>query len=253
MRIPAKPLSQRVSVWYDEGMKDKKTALMTPPTLTGNDVLKFLKDNPDFLQKNPQACDLLIPPAQVSGKGLADFQTYMIERLKADKQEFEKSTREIIENARSNMNNQQRIHKSVLCLLEATSFEDFIQTITMDISAILDVDISVLVVESSAREIPHVAQSGIRIVPEGTIDRWMTGKNVLLQEDISGIEAIYGGGAALVRSQILLRVDISMDTPPAIIAFGSRDAHMFQEGQATDQILFLARVIERCFRIWLNI
>lgn len=42
----------------------------------------------------------------------------------------------------------------------------------------------------------------------------MKGKNVMLQEDISGIEAIYGGGATLVRSQILLRVDISMDTPP---------------------------------------
>lgn len=234
-------------------MKDKKTALMTQPPISGDDILQYLKDNPDFLKKHPEACDLLIPPASSSSRGVADFQSYMIERLKADKQEFVKSTREIIENARSNMNNQQRIHKSVLAVLEASNFEDFIQTITMDISSILDVDISVLVVESSAREIPHVAQSGIRIVPEGTIDRWMSGKNALLQDDISGIEAIYGGGAALVRSQILLRVDISMDTPPAIIAFGSRDPHLFQEGQATDQILFLTRVIERCFRIWLNI
>jgi uncharacterized protein YigA (DUF484 family) len=44
-----------------------------------------------------------------------------------------------------------------------------------------------------------------------------------------------------------------MDTPPAILAFGSRDPNMFHEGQATDQILFLARVIERCFRAWLNL
>ena len=44
-----------------------------------------------------------------------------------------------------------------------------------------------------------------------------------------------------------------MDTPPAILAFGSRDPVMFQDGQATDQIIFLARVIERCFRSWLNI
>ncbi len=79
------------------------------------------------------------------------------------------------------------------------------------------------------------------------------GYNVMLQDNISGIEAIYGGGAALVKSQILLRVDISMNTPPAILAFGSRDAGMFQEGQATDQVLFLARVIERCFRSWLNL
>jgi uncharacterized protein YigA (DUF484 family) len=141
----------------------------------------------------------------------------------------------------------------VLRLLESNNFEDFIQSITMDLATILDVDIAVFVVESNGNEIPHIHTSGVRVIPPGTVDKWMGEKNVMLQDNISGIEAIYGGGAALVKSQILLRVDISMNTPPAILAFGSRDAGMFQEGQATDQILFLARVIERCFRSWLNL
>ena len=123
----------------------------------------------------------------------------------------------------------------------------------MDLANILDVDIAVLVVESNGDDIPHVHTSGIRVIPNGTVDKWMEGQDVLLQDNISGIEAIYGGGAALVQSQILLRVSISLDTPPAILAFGSRDPNMFSEGQATDQILFLARVIERCFRTWLNL
>ncbi len=195
-----------------------------------------------------------MPPKERPKKGgVADFQSYMIERLKADKEEVITSTREIVENARSNMNNQQRIHKAILRLLESRTFDEFIQCITIDLSPMLDVDISVLVVESNESDIPHVHQNGIRILPEGTIDKWMDGNNVLLQDDISGIEAIYGGGATLVRSQILLRVDISMGTPPAILAFGSRDPTMFGDGQATDQILFLARVIERCFRSWLNL
>ncbi len=221
--------------------------------ITKNDVITFLKDHPDFLKDNPEVCDLLHPPATVEGKGLADFQSYMIRRLKADKEEVISSTRELVENARSNMNNQQRIHKAILRLLEARRFDDFIHAITMDLASILNVDISVLVVESNGTDIPHVHQNGIRILPEGTIDKWMSDKSVLLQDNISGIEAIYGGGAALVASQILLRVDITKDTPPAILAFGSRDPNMFHDGQATDQILFLARVIERCFRSWLDI
>ena len=68
-----------------------------------------------------------------------------------------------------------------------------------------------------------------------------------------GIEPIFGGGATLVRSQALLRVDISMDTPPAILAFGSRNPHLFEDGQATDQVAFLARVVERAFRRWLDL
>jgi uncharacterized protein YigA (DUF484 family) len=221
--------------------------------MNADDIIEYLRKNPKFLQQNPEAMDLLVPPKTDSGKGIADFQNYMIQRLKADKEQVITTTRELVENSRANMNNQQRVHKAVLRLLEANNFEDFIQSITMDLATILDVDIAVFIVESNGGEIPHIHTSGIRIIPPGTVDKWMGGKNVMLQENISGIEAIYGGGAALVKSQILLRVDISMDTPPAILAFGSRDADMFQEGQATDQILFLARVIERCFRAWLNL
>ncbi|MBP7721568.1 MAG: DUF484 family protein [Alphaproteobacteria bacterium] len=221
--------------------------------MNADDIIEYLRKNPKFLQQNPEAMDLLVPPKTEAGKGVADFQNYMIQRLKADKEQVITTTREIVENSRANMNNQQRVHKAVLRLLESNNFEDFIQSITMDLATILDVDIAVFVVESNGNEIPHIHTSGVRVIPPGTVDKWMAEKNVMLQDNISGIEAIYGGGAALVKSQILLRVDISMNTPPAILAFGSRDAGMFQEGQATDQVLFLARVIERCFRSWLNL
>ncbi|MCB1783868.1 MAG: DUF484 family protein [Alphaproteobacteria bacterium] len=221
--------------------------------MTENDVIAYLREHPQFLEENPEACDLLVPPAQGDGRKVKDFQSFMIQRLKTDKESVVKSAKEIIENARSNMNNQQRIQKATLRLLEAQSFDDFIHTITMDLAAILDVDIAVLVVESNGRDIPHIHQSGIRVLPPGTIDKWMGDKAAMLQDDISGIEAIYGGGATLVRSQILLRVDIAKNTPPAILAFGSRDPATFHDGQATDQILYLARVIERIFRMWLNL
>lgn len=221
-------------------------------------VLEYLRAHPDFLAENPDAIELLLPPKPRPRKGeVADFQSYMIERLKADKEEVITHTRTLVETSRANMNNQQRVHKAVLRLLEATSFDEFVQTITSDLANLLDVDITVLVVEADGQNIPHIQTSGIRLIPPGTADQWMQGKNVLLQDHIAGIEPIYGGGAKLVQSQILLRVDISHDpelnTPPALLAFGSRDPNLFQPGQATDQILFLARVIERCFRMWLDV
>lgn len=218
------------------------------------DVLAFLKGNPNFLKNHPEAYDYLVPPTKSEqGKNVRDFQSAMIERLKNDKERVMDTTRTLVENARSNMNNQQRIQNVVLRLLEARTFEEFIEIITMDMATMLDTDIAVLVVETNGRDIPHVLTSGIRIVPEGTIDKWMAGKDALLQSDISGIEAIYGGAYTLVQSQALLRVDISMNTPPAVLAFGSRDPHMFEEGQGTEQVSFLARVVERAFRQWLSI
>lgn len=222
-------------------------------TVSAEEVLTFLRNNPKFLQQNPEACEFLIPPKNGDGKNVADFQSFMIQRLKADKEEVISTTNEIVENVRNNMNNQQRIHKAILRLLEARSFDEFIHIITMDLSTMLDTDIAVFVVESNGHDIPHIHTSGIRVVPEGTIDSWMNDQSVLLQSDIGGIEAIYGGGANLVQSQALLRIDISMNTPPAILAFGSRDPKMFIDGQGTDLVSFLARVVERSFRSWLNL
>lgn len=235
-------------------MTDALTETLPDPMITKENLIVFLRENPNFLSENPDVLEMLIPPKKRPKKGeVADFQSYMIERLKAAKDEVLQTSQTLVETSRANMNNQQRVHNAVLRLLESTSFEDFIHTITMDLASILDVDVAVLVVEADGKDIPHIQTSGIRIIPEGTVDQWMGDKSVLLQDDINGIEAIYGGGATLVRSQILLRVDISMGTPPAILAFGARDPDTFSEGQATDQILFLARVIERCFRSWLNL
>jgi len=219
--------------------------------MTEDDVIAFLKANPEFLKDN---LELLIPERKRPKKGeVADFQAYMIERLRTDKEEVIEISKGIVETSRANMNNQQRVHEAVLRLLEAKRFDDFIHTITMDLASILNVDIAVFLVEADGSDIPHISTSGVRVIPPGTVDKWMEGKNVLLQDNIAGIEPIYGGGAALVKSQILLRVDISMDTPPAILAFGSRDPDMFTPGHGTDQIIFLARVIERCFRTWLSL
>ncbi len=235
-------------------MTDALTTSKDSPTMTPDDVLNFLRDNPDFAQEHPEAIELMLPEKKRPKKGdVADFQAYMIERLKADKEHIATTTQELVENSRANMSNQQRVYAAVLRMLETNNFDDFIQSITMDLAPMLDVDVAVLVVEADGNAIPHIQTSGIRIIPEGTSDQWMAGKDVLLQDNISGIEAIYGGGATLVRSQILLRIGISMDTPPALLAFGSRNPDMFHEGQATDQILFLARVIERCFRTWLHL
>lgn len=223
------------------------------PNLDADDITLWLKSHPEFLQKNPEALQYLIPPKQQNGKGIADFQTYMIERLKADKTEAIETAKEIVETARHNMNNQTRIHRAVLRLLEAESFEEFIESITADLTTLLDVDITSLVIESDGEKIPHVTLPGIRIVPAGTLDKWMMGKNILHQSDINGVETVYGAGANLVRSQVLVRVDVSQKTPPAILAFGSRDPMMFQSGQGTEQVSFLAGVVERCIRSWLHL
>lgn len=231
--------------------------MMTNPTLpaiSDNDVLEWLKANPEFLQRHPDACEYLVPPKENLGRGIADFQHYMVQRLKQDKNAVIETTRDLIEVSRVNMNSVNRIHEATLKVLEARNFPGFIQAITMDIAAVLDVDAVTLVVESDgSASTASMNAAGIRVVPQGTIQGWMGDKPSILQDDIHGSDAVFGAAARLVRSQAILRVDISMQTPPAILAFGSRDPDMFRDGQGTELVSYLARVVERCFRLWLDI
>ncbi len=231
-----------------DAMTQKKT-----PSFSPEDITAWLKNHPDFFQKYPEVLDAMAPPKQKAGKGVADFQFYMVQRLKADRDEVLESTREIVENSRANMNSQARVHRAVLLLLEARTFEDFIRTITMDFAALLDVDIISLAVETSGAVIPQITFSGVRALPPGRVAQLTDGQAILLEAGISGLEEIYGGGARLVKSQALVRLDLAADAPAALLAFGSRDPSLFHPGQATELVSFLCQAVARMMHIWLDI
>ena len=177
----------------------------------------------------------------------------MVKRLREDRNDILEEAREIIELSRNNMKNLSRIHRGVIMLLEARDFEDFIHVITMDTSALLDTDIISLIIETEGEVVPHINLPGVRAVMPGTVELLMKEQTIILESNMAGIDELYGGGAGLVKSQLLLRLNISINVPPVMLAFGSRDPEMFAPGQGTEQIAFLGQVIERCFRSWLDL
>jgi uncharacterized protein YigA (DUF484 family) len=232
---------------------------MTPKNMTAadsmteDDVISYLRGQKDFFVRNPDVLEDMDAPVEGGGSGVVNFQSALLSRLKADKSNAQRVQRELIETARANMSNYSRIQTAVLVLLEAESFEEFISVMTQDFPVLLDVDTVNLVIESTSKEIPFVNQSGIRFAHRGTTEKYLGKGDALLQSNINGTEEIFGPGAGLVKSQALLRLEISNNTPAGIMAFGSRDPEAFRPDMAIDQIGFLAQVVERCFRLWLDI
>jgi len=221
--------------------------------ITDEDVIAYLKKKKDFFRNNPDLLEELAVPGQEHGKGVVNFQSALVERLKADKTNAHKVQKELIETFRLNMNNQSRIQTAVLVVLEAESFEEFVSAITQDLPILLDVDTVTLVIEATSKEVPFVNQAGIRFARQGFVKGWLADGDALLQPNINGHEDIFGPGAGLVKSHALLRLEISEKTPAGIIAFGSRNPEAFSPEQAIDQIGFLAQVVERAFRYWLDV
>ncbi len=225
------------------------------PRVTAAQVIDFLQQHPDFLNCHPEVFDNQSAPERELGAGVADFQSAMIRRLRADVAGNSDRQRELIDTSRANLTIQARVHECVLALLDARSFEKVIETVATDLTVLLGLDVVVLGIESddetwSAGE----AGQGLRIVPHGTVDAVFgeTG-DLILGSCVEGQAEAFGEAADLVRSAALIRLEISPTTAPAFVAFGSRDPEKFHPGQATELIGFLAMVLESVIRGWLSL
>jgi hypothetical protein len=115
-------------------------------------------------------------------------------------------------------------------------------------------DVVTLCVESGGSDAVPIRTRGLQIIQPGMVDEWIGMKrHVILRSDVEGDPEIFGGGATLVRSDALARVDVSQATPPCMLAFGSRHASTFHPGQATDLLGFLARVSQNAIHLWLDL
>ena len=222
--------------------------------LSAGEICAYLREHPDFLIRHADVVQHLTPPlTRRGGTNIADLQYYMIERLQAEMGRLRTEQQELLMGSRATLNHQNRIHAAALFLLDAQSFEQLIQTITTDLAVLLDLDVACLIVESGARDLPRNETAGVRVVKASSIDGWLGRREIVLAGNLYGDPNIFGGAAGLVRSEALIRLHISTETPPGMLAFGSRDPEMFHQGQATELLSFLARVVERCIRSWLDL
>ena len=223
-------------------------------TLTDDDVLNYLKTNPEFLIKHPKILEKLKAPGQSLEDGIVDFQQVMVERLKEDKTKAVQLSRDLVETSQKNMDNQNRIHSSILAILEARSFIEFIEIIFEDVTSLVGVDICGLAIEENWLDVAHLKKTdGLQILDSGQIKTWFGDGDAILHGNIRGREEIYGKGAPLIKSEGLLKLEFDPQTPIGLIAFGSRDPELFHPEQAIDQVCFLAQVIERAVQRWLVI
>jgi uncharacterized protein YigA (DUF484 family) len=203
---------------------------------TAENVLHFLKENPSFLSQHPE----LLP---LQAGNVVNFQSLMVQKLRSDKDRSENRQRMMIDNARTNMTIQSRIHAAALRTIEARDFDELVEIIGSEVSLMLQVDVTTLIFEETplTLQLPNT----VSILPRTFLDQVMGSQESLLQSNINGDKSFFGPASRLVKSQAILRLDLGRDGPQALIAFGSRDPLLFTDTQGTELIGFFVSVVER--------
>ncbi len=233
--------------------KPSPLASAPAPRLSEDQVVDYLRRHRDFLERHPELIAELLPPEHRNGRAVVDLQHYLIDRLRRDLAEVRQLHDSTITAARGNLQSQQRVHGAVIDLMNAPSFEHFVEGITTDLALKLDVDAVSLCVESSRPNQPRT-KSGVRFLALGSVDALMgPGREIMLRPAITAERALYGPAAALVKSDALLRLAIGAAAPTGVIAIGSREPGHFRAGQGTELLVFLAKTIESTARAWLDL
>jgi uncharacterized protein len=224
-----------------------------PSATRAVDVITYLREHPNFLEKHPDALLLLRAPSHNNGDGVLDFQHFMLERLRGDLQRVRGEQKNLIALSRGNLTSQRRIHKAALTMLKALSFEHLLQIVTTDLAVLIDVDVVTLGIESTVTRTTRLPLPGIHLLRSGVVDHLLgPDRDTLLCTDIKGDPTLFGGAAGLVRSQALLRLSFGRSGPAGLICIGTRKPGTFHPGLGTELLSFLARAVEITVAQWLE-
>jgi len=187
------------------------------------------------------------------GEGVLDMQHFMLQRLRGEVARLKNQQRTLVAISRSNLTSQNRVHQAVLAVIAATSFEQLIQVVTTDLAVMLDADVVTIGIERPEGPRPRMPHPGVQLLRTGSVAQLLGERDASRLGDVHGDPMLFGGAAGLVRSQALLRLDVSEHTPPGLLCIGTRKADRFQQGQGTELLAFLARALERTIAAWLDL
>lgn len=214
-------------------------------------VARYLELHPDFLLDQPELLDRLNLPSAERQGDVVDLRQVLLERTRREAAELRQSTEHMVETLRGNQAVQGRVQQAVLALMRATSLEQLVEVVTAELPIILNLDVVTLCVERSDTCTPEARRANLYPIDPGMLDA-VIGPDRRLHLSAEDVPPqIFGAGSGLVQSYALVRLEVSDQAPPAVLALGSRDAEHFEPGQGTDLLQFLGDALESAIQSWL--
>ena len=220
---------------------NSQTAMMDPDS-----VRSFLIANPDFVREDAELFSLIVETPR--SDGAIDLGAAARDKLRDELRQLKSLNASIVETARANLATQSQTHMAVLALLEVDSLSGLDKKMSTRLTGALGVDVCRILIEGHA---PLQNAESILGAAEGFVGTVLGDHVEMLGPiDPANAQALYGQQGARVSSQAIVRLDFNGHD--GLMALAARDAHLFESGQGTELLNFLARAIERMVVQWLH-
>ena len=222
--------------------------------VTPEQVRAYLINNPALIMDDPDLIASLTAPTRANADNIVDLQNMMIEKLQHRVLQLKDIQADLIEASSFNSLALQSVHDATLAMLRSRSFEELVDYLISPegMSSALGLQAVTLCIESN-NDVAGIGIRGIRLLEQGGVDRIMAGQTYRLSANIEGNRGIYGQQAENIASEALIRLTFSDGAPIGLLAMGAQDSQQFHPEQAGDLLHYIARIIEQCVALWLDL
>lgn len=204
---------------------------------------------------------LIAANERAMGGNIVDLRGIAMDRLESRLDRLEDTHRSVIAAAYENLAGTNQVHRAILRMLDPVEFEVFLRDLGGEVSEILRVDSTKLVLESVQNDTNTAAErlgDVLNVAKPGFIDDYLSQgrggqvRQVTLRQIQNASVEIYGESADWIRSEACLKLDFGSGRLPGLLIMGTEDPHMFGPQQGTDLLTFFTGVFERAMRRWLS-
>lgn len=221
-------------------------------------------EHPEAILEDPEVMSALISAEAPKERNVVDLRGTLVHRLETRLTRLQESKTQVIAAAYENLAGTNQVHRSVLSLLDNSTFRGFLATLGDEVAHILSVDAIRLGVETQpglagrtfgpstalAHLIVTLPPGGVEVYAGGASGTAAAGRVTLRRAtEITG--DVFGPGERWIESEAVLRLDLGPGRRPALLALGSVDGGRFSPDQAGDLLGFFAGSVERMLRRWL--
>jgi uncharacterized protein YigA (DUF484 family) len=212
-------------------------------------------DDKDLMQA------LIAANERAMGGNIVDLRGIAMDRLESRLDRLEDTHRSVIAAAYENLAGTNQVHRAILRMLDPVEFETFLRDLSGEVSEILRVDATKLVLESVQNDSDTTVKrlgEVLSVAEPGFIDHYLSQgrggqvRKVTLRQVQNASETIYSDKADWIRSEACLKLDFGDGRLPGMLVMGAEDPHMFGPQQGTDLLAFFTGVFERAMRRWLS-
>lgn len=201
-----------------------------------DEVINFLRKNPEFFQENKAILEDIIPNGAMEMSGnVVSMQGIQVRKLQEQITSYKRRNMMLIQTSMENQKSFEDIHTLILNLMRCTTVQCIERTVTAHISTMNVDSVRFLTVGEAENQISAAQISAL----QG--DEY---HSTIIRTLIDGGDThLHGSKAEQMKSDALLILHALDETPLALIAMGSTDAERFHEGQGTELLTFLSQFI----------